>query len=142
MPPTDGLSAPIEPAIPAPDPAAMPEMPDMQDLKIPDLTPPPAPTATPTPPLTDEEPQLTSTTPSAQNLNMHQIKEAALRDLVPLLGKVNMEPSQKFNIYRDIFENLGDYTVLESAYNAAKEIPDESERAEALLYLVESIDKM
>ena len=53
-----------------------------------------------------------------------------------------MDPTQKFNIYRNIFEDLKDYTVIEPAYQAAREIPDEKERAEALLYLVESIDKM
>ena len=73
---------------------------------------------------------------------MHQVKEAALRDLVPLLDHLNMGPSQKFNLYRDIFEQLKDHTILERAYRAASEIPDEKERAEALLFLVESIDKM
>ena len=53
-----------------------------------------------------------------------------------------MTASQKFNIYRSVFEDLRDYTILEPAYRTAKEIPDETERAEALLYLVESIDKM
>ena len=53
-----------------------------------------------------------------------------------------MTPSQKFNICRNIFEDLRDYTVLEQAYRAATEITNETERAEALLYLVESIDKM
>jgi hypothetical protein len=76
------------------------------------------------------------------NLNTHQIKEAALRDLIPLLGRLDMAPAQKFDICRHIFEDLKDYTVLEQAYHAASEIPDETERAEALLYLVESIDKM
>ena len=45
-------------------------------------------------------------------------------------------------IYRDIFDDLKDYTILEPAYRAAREIPDEVARAEALLYLVQSIDKM
>lgn len=79
---------------------------------------------------------------SASGLNMHQIKTAALRDLIPLVDHLNMSPSQRFNICRSIFEDLRDYSVLEQAYRAASEIPDSSERAEALLYLVESIDKM
>ena len=73
---------------------------------------------------------------------MHQVKEAALRDLVPLLDRLDMTPSQKFGLYRNIFEDLKDYTVLERAYRAASDIPDDKERAESLLYLVESIDKM
>ncbi len=84
---------------------------------------------------------ITTNTP-AQNLNMHQVKEAALRDLVPLIDRLNMDAEQKFNLYRDIFENMKDYTVLEPAYRIAKEITDETKRAEALFYLIESIDKM
>ena len=101
---------------------------------------PAAPAAPATPPApTVETPDLE---PIPQGLNTGQIKKAALRDLVPLLDKVNMNASQKFKIYQDIFDDLKDYTILEPAYNAAREIPDESERAQALLYLVESIDKM
>ena len=80
--------------------------------------------------------------PLPQSLNTSEIKKAALRDLVPLLDHLNMNSSEKFNIYRDIFDDLKDYTVLDPAYRAAREIPDETERANALLYLVKSIDKM
>lgn len=78
----------------------------------------------------------------SNSLNMHGIKEAALRDLVPLIEHLNMNAIQKFNLYRNIFEDLKDYTVLGSAYEAAKSIEDETKKAEALLYLVETIDKM
>lgn len=76
------------------------------------------------------------------NPNAHQIKEAALRDLVPLLDHVSVDPAQKFKICRDIFEDLHDYSVLDQAYNAASEIQDEEQRADSLLYLIESIDSM
>lgn len=75
-------------------------------------------------------------------LSVKQIKEAALRDLAPLLGNLDLDPTQKFNIYKDIFEELRDYSVLESAYRAAKDMTDGGERAKALLYVVEAIDKM
>jgi hypothetical protein len=90
-------------------------------------------------------PQPTPSSFSAANLsslNTRQVKEAALRDLIPLLNHLNMTPSQKFNICRNIFEDLHDYAILDQAYHAATEITNEAERAEALLYLVESIDKM
>lgn len=122
----------VEMVPPAPEPIAPLESMDIPELKVPPITPPeptPAPEEKPTP-----------TVPAG--LNVHQVKEAALRDLLPLLDHLDMTPSQKFHLYRDIFENLRDYTVLESAYHAASEIPDERERAEALLYLIESIDKM
>ena len=73
---------------------------------------------------------------------MKNIKDAALRDLMPLLDKMNINPSQKFRIYRNAFQDLHDYTILGNAYKAASEITNEVERGEALLYLVEEIDRV
>lgn len=134
----------VEMVAPAPEPMAPLESINIPDLEVPAPTPAPEPAPSPTPEPTPEV-NLTPAEPSPEmpvNLNMHQIKEAALRDLVPLLDHLNLNPNQKFNIYRNIFEELRDYTVLEPAYLAAKEISDDTDRAEALLYLVESIDKM
>ncbi|MBQ3296838.1 hypothetical protein IJH01_01770 [Candidatus Saccharibacteria bacterium] len=145
-----------EPKVEIPAPAPEPMAP-LDPVNLPDLgTPAPAPMpgVMPNTPIEPPMPETPAPEPipasapdpmpsiSTENLNMHQVKEAALRDLVPLLDRLDMSPSQKFNLYRNIFEDLKDYTVLERAYRAASEIPDETERAEALLYLVESIDKM
>lgn len=73
---------------------------------------------------------------------MDQVKAAALRDLAPLLDKMEVAPTQKFGLYRTMVEDLHDSSVLPSAYHAASEIADDKERGEALLYLVETIDKM
>ena len=56
--------------------------------------------------------------------------------------KGNYTDEEFIRIYRDMFVNLRDYTVLESAYRAAKEIDDDTERGDALLFLVDSIDNM
>lgn len=136
--------APFEPIdipelnVPAPEPAAMPPMP--QPAPEPVTLAPAAPEPTLAAP--EPAPAHTQSMFNSSNLNTRQVKEAALRDLIPLLDRLNMTPSQKFNICRNIFEDLRDYTVLEQAYRAATEIANETERAEALLYLVESIDKM
>lgn len=151
----------VEMIAPAPEPIA-----PFEPIDIPELTPPapepavapapnPAPVAAPAPaepapapiaprptPIVEETSAQISFAAPAGNLNTQQVKAAALRDLIPLLDRLNMTPSQKFNICRNIFEDLRDYTVLEQAYRAASEITDTTERAEALLYLVESIDKM
>lgn len=119
-----------EPLIPEPAP-----MPEAAPLTAPEPVAEPAPAMAPAP-------TLTSFNQPTTGLSTHQIKEAALRDLVPILGHLNMGPAQKFSLYRDIFEQLKDYTVLDAAYQAARDIPNEAERAEALLYLVQSIDKM
>lgn len=131
---------------PAPEPIAPIEPVDIPNLEVPEMAPPAqaftiptpaAPAPAPAPIIENHEVE-----PIPQSLSTSEVKKAALRDLVPLLDRINMAPSQKFNIYRDIFDDLKDYTILEPAYRAAREIPNETERAEALLYLVESIDKM
>ena len=79
---------------------------------------------------------------SVPDSGVQQIKTAALRDLIPLVDRLNLTPSQRFNVCRGIIENLKDYSVTEQAYRAASEITDDTERAEALLYIIETIDKM
>ncbi len=144
---TGELSDPVgpfpEPKIEVPAPAPEPLAP-LEPINIPNLNAQtqdfnqPAPLSSPTP---APAPTMPAPNPS-ETLNMHQVKEAALRDLIPILDRLNMSASQKFNIYRNIFEELKDYTVLDPAYKAASEITDDTERAEALLYLIEAIDKM
>ena len=130
---TGELAAPVGP-FPEPEPVIPP---------APVETPAVAPTidfANPAPIAPEPTPAPVAEAPA--NLNMKQVKEAALRDLVPLLDRLNMTASQKFNFYKNMLEELHDYTVVEPAYRAASEIEDTTERAEALLYLVESLDKM
>lgn len=133
-----------------PAPAPMPEQPvaPMPEMApAPEVAPMPEQPVAPAPEAPISEPVIMTATETiteapASALNMRQVKEAALRDLTPLINRLNMNASQKFSLYKDIFENMRDYSVLEPAYYAAKEIADESERAEALLYLVEAIDKL
>ena len=128
--------------VPAPDNLPMPNLsgePNLPPAPEPTTGPAPTPTEPVAPEPVIEKPEVE---PIPGSPNMEQLKKAALRDLVPVLDKININPSQKFRIYRDIFDDLKDYTVLEPAYKVAREIPDETERAEALLYLVESIDNM
>lgn len=131
----------------SPEPMAPLESMDIPEFNQADLATPPTPPETPMPEVgstlaSEPAPEISSPEPTPHGLNTKEIKKAALRDLVPLLDKLNMDASQKFKIYQNIFIDLKDYSVLEPAYNAAREITDESERAKALLYLVESIDKM
>ena len=121
----------------APAPMAPLESMDIPELNNFQLPPAPEVPAAPAPVIEQPMPD-----PIPQSLSTGEVKKAALRDLVPLLDKINMNSSEKFSIYRDIFDDLKDYTVLDPAYRAAREIPDETERANALLYLIKSIDRM
>ena len=122
--PLEAMSGVPELTMPAPEPAPAPA-----PAPAPESTPAPAPVSTPTAEV-------------APTSNAQEIKKAALHDLVPLLEKISMDPAQKFEIYHDIFDELKDYTVLEPAYHVARDIADENKRAEALLYIIEAINKM
>lgn len=129
--PEDAESEPIEPVgpFPAPEPVF-----DFATIDI------------PMPEEPKEEPKAKKEAPAkvekTADLGFKEIKDSALRDLLPLLDKTELTASEKFGICRDAFEDLKDYTALNTAYGAAKGISDEKERAEALLYLVKSIDKI
>ena len=63
-------------------------------------------------------------------------------DLTPILSKVDLLPETKFKIYKDIIETTRDQEVLPAAYATAKEITSDEARAEALLYIVEMVDRL
>lgn len=74
--------------------------------------------------------------------DLNKVKTMALSDLRPILENVDLPTEKKFKIYKDIIELTEDKACIEPAYNAAKLIADEKEKAEALLYVVEAIDKL
>lgn len=142
LPENPAAEATPAPEMPAPDAAPAPEMPPIPAPEAPEMPPVPTDTTAPTPEISNSHSPLTSTPSTNPDMSVREIKESALRDLVPLLERLNIDPEQKFGLYRNIFEELKDYSVLNPAYAAAKNISGDTERAEALLYLIESIDKM
>lgn len=97
----------------------------------------PLPPTEPAPIITETETVVTA----PANSDMHSIKEAALRDLAPLLGQMDLAPEQKFDLYKDMIDNLHDHSVVSNAYESARQITDEKGRGEALLYLIKTIDE-
>ena len=74
--------------------------------------------------------------------DLDKVKSAALSDLRPLLEKVDIPAEKKFMIYKDILELTEDKACIEPAYNAASKITDEKTKGEALVFIVECIDKL
>lgn len=74
--------------------------------------------------------------------DLDRVKTNALSDLRPIIEKIDLPASKKFMVYKEIIESTGDKACIEPAYNAAKAIEDDKERAEALLFIVESINKL
>ena len=58
------------------------------------------------------------------------------------MNRVELKPEKQFELYRDMLEVMKDKEILKPAHEAAKEIKDEKARADALIYLIETIEKM
>ena len=73
-------------------------------------------------------------------LNLDEIKVHALQDLRPLIDKLSVSNEEKFDIYLLLLRSSDDNTLIEPAYEAARNIEDETKRANALLDVIKEID--
>jgi len=91
-----------------------------------------------------EEPQIINIpnpTPIVDAGNsLESIKKDALVELRPLVDKLNLAPEEKFDIYLLLLRSSDDKSLIAPAHAAAKEIPDETRRAQALLDVIKEID--
>lgn len=78
--------------------------------------------------------------PPANNEHLLAIKQDALGQLSPLVGQLNLEPEEKFHTIMMLIRASDNETLLGDAYAAAKSIPDEKLRAQALLDVVNEIN--
>ena len=72
--------------------------------------------------------------------DLDSIKKDALTELRPLVDKLDLEPEEKFDIYLLLLRSTDDKTLIAPAHVAAKNIPDETKRAQALLDVIKEID--
>lgn len=94
-------------------------------------------------------PEIPSVQPAAEpapetnvggNDDINTVKEAMLRDLFPLMDKVDMGAEEKFELYKTMIDSSNDKSMISAAYEAAKGIADEKQKAEALLFLIRKAD--
>jgi hypothetical protein len=71
---------------------------------------------------------------------LEDIKKQALLELRPLVEKLNLSPEEKFDIYLLLLRSTDDRELIEPAHEAARNIIDESRRAQALLDIIKEID--
>jgi hypothetical protein len=71
---------------------------------------------------------------------LEAIKRNALEELRPLVDKLNLPPEEKFDTLLLIIRSTDDQSLVEAAHEAAKAIPDEVKRAQALLDVIKEID--
>lgn len=135
--PTADPAAPVIPTIPTTDAVTT----------APDLTPPIAPDISAVTPTTPGmgvplAPDFSSTAApgTAADPALDAIKKDALAELRPLVDKLNLPADEKFNILLLMIRSTDDHSLLNQAHEAAKQIPDDAKRAQALLEIVKEID--
>lgn len=79
-------------------------------------------------------------TPATEPSELDDIKKDALEELRPLVDKLDLPADEKFDTLLLIIRSTDDKTLVNAAFDAAKEIPDENKRAQALLDVIKEID--
>ncbi len=133
-----GASSAPKPAAPAPmgAPTAMPQP---AAMKMP-AAPAPAPMSG-----MPSMPSMSSSSygrPMGYGADISKVKEAALKELFPIMDRVEVEPEKRFLLYQEMLTTMRDKAVIAPAYEAARQIRDDKVRADSLLYLINSIDEM
>jgi hypothetical protein len=82
---------------------------------------------------------LPSSAPAVDS-GLEAIKNDALKELRPLVDKLNLSAEEKFDTYLLLIRSTDDTTLISPAFTAARGITDESEKAQALLDIVKEID--
>lgn len=71
-----------------------------------------------------------------ENSELVEVKHAAMRDLVPLMDKLEVSTEDKFALYVEMFEVLDDKSVASKMHEAARAMADEGRKAKALLKVI------
>lgn len=110
--------------VPDPKPEVNPVAPTMQTPPVPDVGANPA----------------AAVTPAVGGGDLDDIKKNALTELRPLVDRLDLEPEEKFDTYLLLIRSTDDKSLIAPAHAAAKAIPDETRRAQALLDVIKEID--
>ncbi len=77
---------------------------------------------------------------STDNDQLLEIKRSALQDLSPLLDQLDQEPEDRFQTTMMMIQATDNKELVSKAYEAAKQIKEDKERAQALLDIVNEIN--
>jgi len=141
-----GISKDVDGAVPTDTPQA----PTSSDAPAVDTEETPAttePSLTPEPQIYPEQPANTAPTATAHSQatssagsELDSIKLEALKELRPLVDKLNVSAEEKFDTYLLLLRSTDDKELIGPAHDAAKSITDEARRAQALLDIIKEID--
>jgi hypothetical protein len=79
-------------------------------------------------------------TPIPGSDDLMQIKQQALQQLSPLIGKLDQTPEEKFRTTMMMIQASDNQVLIKDAYEAAQGIADEKSKAQALLDIINEIN--
>ncbi len=77
---------------------------------------------------------------TSDSSDLDGVKLEALKELRPLMDKVDLPAEEKFDTYLMLLRSTDDKTLIAPAHTAAQGIADEKRKAEALLEIIKEID--
>jgi hypothetical protein len=126
------------PAEPAEEPSTAPETPE-------------EPATESAPEVTEDAPESTDSTESSSegsapadtapvNEDLMSIKQEALQQLSPLVDHLDQTPEEKFHTTMMMIQAADNQSLIQSAFETAKQITDDKVRAQALLDIINEIN--
>jgi hypothetical protein len=88
----------------------------------------------------DSAAELTTPNTPANSDDLLSMKQEALQQLTPLVNHLDQSPEEKFRTVMMMIQAADDHTKLSEAFEAAKQIPDDKSRAQALLDVINEIN--
>jgi hypothetical protein len=117
----------------------IPQAPGMQDQPAPAPLAPPQYPQQPGPQMSPAL-QPTAPIPASSTDELLELKQRALENLAPLVDHLDQTPEEKFKTTMMLIQASDNSSLLTEAYQLANQIPDQKERARALLDVVNEIN--
>lgn len=96
--------------------------------------------AAPVPVIADAPANSASSLTSEKTDTLLKLKQDALQSLAPMVNKLDQSPEEKFKTIMMLIQASDNTDLVKEAYEAAKQITDEKERAQALIDVVNEIN--
>lgn len=71
---------------------------------------------------------------------LSDVQQRAIEDLKPLVDKIQLDDQEKYEVILLLIRSTNDQSLLDPLYRAAREIKDETRRAQALLDVIKEAD--
>jgi hypothetical protein len=77
---------------------------------------------------------------STDDSKLQDIKRTALQSLLPIVGRLDQSPEEKFQTLLMVIQASDNRELINEAYETAAKIPDEAQRAQALVAIINEIN--